>query len=195
VLTFVWDIDDVLNDLMRTWFTEEWMPGHPECRLTYSDILENPPHRTLGISKEVYFASLDAFRLSEKARGMQPNASILSWFQSYGARHRHMALTARPLDSVPYLAEWLFRHFGNYLRNFGVVPARLESGAPRYDSHKGDYLQWFGKGDCLIDDSEENIAAAERLGIESVLYPQPWNRAPGTVEETLRRLSALAEAT
>ncbi len=194
MLTFVWDIDDVLNDLMRSWFTEEWLPGHPECHLTYSGLLENPPHRVLGIPKQEYLASLDKFRLSEKAQGMQPNASILGWLQSYGARHRHMALTARPLESIPCLAEWLFRHFGNYMRDFGVVPTRLQHGVPRYDSNKGDYLRWFGKADCLIDDSEENIAAAQSLGIGSVLYPQPWNRNAETVDETLRRLATLAEA-
>ena len=26
MLTIVWDIDDVLNDLMRDWFTESWLP-------------------------------------------------------------------------------------------------------------------------------------------------------------------------
>jgi hypothetical protein len=194
VLTFVWDIDDVLNDLMRVWFTQEWLPGHPECRLTYSDLLENPPHRVLGIRQEEYLASLDAFRLSRKARDMQPNASILRWLQSYGARHRHMALTARPLDSIPCLSEWLFSHFGNYLRNFSVVPTRLQDGVPRYDSNKGDYLRWFGKAGVLIDDSEENIAAARSLNIGGVLYPQPWNRNADSVDETLRHLATMAEA-
>lgn len=194
MLTFVWDIDDVLNDLMRSWFTEEWLPGHPECRLAYSDLLENPPHRVLGISKTGYLASLDAFRLSEKARAMAPNGGILDWFRCHGARHRHMALTARPLDSVPYLSEWLFHHFGNYLRFFGVVPARLENGVPRYDTNKEDFLRWFGKADVLIDDSRENIAAARGLGIRNVLYPQPWNGNRSTVEETLRQLAEVAAA-
>jgi hypothetical protein len=180
VLTFVWDIDDVLNDLMRSWFTEEWLPGHPECRLAYSDLLENPPHRVLGISKTGYLASLDAFRLSEKARAMAPNGGILDWFRCHGARHRHMALTARPLDSVPYLSEWLFHHF--------------ENGVPRYDTNKEDFLRWFGKADVLIDDSRENIAAARGLGIRNVLYPQPWNGNRSTVEETLRQLAEVAAA-
>ena len=57
--TLVWDIDDVLNDLMRSWFTEEWLPTHPDCRLAYADLLENPPHRVLGIAEAEYLASLD----------------------------------------------------------------------------------------------------------------------------------------
>jgi len=193
MLTLVWDIDDVLNSLMRTWFTEEWLPGHPGCTVAYADLRENPPHRVLGIGKAEYLASLDAFRLSARARAMQPNRSILGWFREHGARHRHMALTARPLATVPALAEWLFRHFGEYLRHFGVVPARLENGAPHYDNDKADYLRWFGKADLLIDDSPENAAAAENLGIRSVLYPQPWNHNAGSVEETLRRLTQLVE--
>jgi len=194
MLTFVWDVDDVLNDLMRAWFTGAWLPAHTECRLTYSGIRENPPHQVLGIAKAEYLASLDVFRRSEEARAMAPNAGILHWLRCHGARHRHMALTARPLDSVPHASEWLFRHFGEYLRCFGAVPTRLDSGVPRYDTGKEDFLRWFGKGDVLIDDSEENIAAARRLGIRGVLYPQPWNSNRDAVEETLRQLAGLAEA-
>jgi len=194
MLTFVWDIDDVLNDLMRAWFTGEWLPKHPGCQLEYSDLCENPPHRVLGISRAEYLGSLDRYRLSEKARLMEPNAAILEWLRGHGARHRHIALTARPLESTPYLAEWLFRHFGNFVRQFGVVPSRLEDGVPRYDVDKRDYLEWFGKADLLVDDSEENIAAAQSLGLENVLYPQPWNHSATSVTEILRRLTELAEA-
>jgi FMN phosphatase YigB (HAD superfamily) len=194
MLTFVWDVDDVLNDLMRTWFTDVWLPGHPECQLKYADILQNPPHQALGISKSEYLDSLDTFRLSTKARAMPPNSGIMEWLRSHGARHRHMALTARPLDSAPYLSEWLFHHFGDYLRFFGVVPTRQEAGVPVYDTTKEEFLRWFGKADLLIDDSPENIAAAGRLGIRSVLFPQPWNGNKTTVDETLRQLAELAEA-
>jgi len=194
MLTFVWDIDDVLNDLMHAWFTEEWAPAHPACTLQYADIVENPPHRVLGIPRHEYLESLDRFRTSERARAMQPNPAVLQWFERHGAGHRHMALTARPLSSAPEAAEWLFRHFGKYVRCFGVVPTRLEDGVPRYDSAKADFLEWFGKADYLIDDSAENIAAARRLGVRGLLYPQPWNAGVGGAATTLRQLTALAEA-
>src|SRR5579872_5662014 len=154
MLTFVWDIDDVLNDLMGAWF-REWRGGHPACSVAYAGLRENPPHRVLGISKDEYLASLDAFRLSETARNMTPNSEVLDWLRCHGARHRHMALTARPLASTPGTAEWLFRHFGDYFRCFAVVPSRLPEGLPQYDMAKGDFLEWFGKADVLIDDSEE----------------------------------------
>lgn len=192
--TFVWDIDDVLNGLMRDWLAEEWLPSHPSCKLTYSDLVENPPHRVLGVPREEYLASLDCFRVSAKAAAMQPNPAILAWFRLHGARHRHLALTARPLGSTPHAAEWLFRHFGGYVRCFGVVPSRLEDGLPQYDQGKDAFLEWFGKADYLIDDSPANIAAARNLGVRGVLYPQPWNRSSVTVDEALSQLTALAEA-
>jgi len=33
MLTIVWDVDDVLNGLMQTWFTESWKPA-PTVRET-----------------------------------------------------------------------------------------------------------------------------------------------------------------
>ena len=194
MLTIAWDIDDVLNDLMLAWFTADWKPAHPGCTLSYSDITENPPDRVLGITRGEYLQSLDAFRASGRADAMAPNPAVMEWLRIEGARYRHIALTARPLDSAPHAAAWLFRHFGTHLRGFGLVPSRLPSDAPAYDRDKGEFLEWFGKAGLLVDDSEENIRAAERAGVRCLLYPQPWNRARGSAADTLRRLSQLAEA-
>jgi hypothetical protein len=179
---------------MLAWFTEEWVPAHRGCRLSYRDIRENPPHRVLGIGKDEYLASLDSFRLSQKGRSLSPSPAILEWLQCHGARCRHVALTARPLGSVPCLAEWVFRHFGKYVRCFGVVPARSDPAVPLYDKDKGDFLRWFGRADVLVDDSETNLEAAGSLGIRCVLYPQPWNKNSGTVGEALQLLTDLVEA-
>ena len=37
--TIVWDVDDVLNDLMRDWLTQWWMPAHPETKIDYENFL------------------------------------------------------------------------------------------------------------------------------------------------------------
>jgi len=186
--TIAWDVDDVLNDLMYAWFTSVWKPAHPESRLSYVDIADNPPYRSLGIAPPEYLASLDEFRLSEAARRMAPNPAVLEWLRCHGAGYRHVALTARPLDTTPAAAEWLFRHFGEYFRCFAVVPSRPGPLAPRYDGNKGDFLRWLGRADFFVDDSAQNLAAVRELGITPVLYPQPWNGATHSVADVFRIL-------
>lgn len=188
MLTIVWDIDDVLNDLTSLWFHTAWLPAHQGCQTAYRDLTENPPHRILGVERQEYLASLDAFRVSDAARRMTPNPEVLKWLQCHGHRFRHIALTARPLPSVPQLSEWLFRHFGSFVRLFAFVPARQQEGEPVYDATKAEFLHWVGKGDVLVDDSSENLAAARELGITGVLFPQPWNGCSLGVAEVLQTL-------
>jgi len=40
----MWDVDDVLNDLMGEWFRTRWIPLHPQCPVDYLGITVNPPH-------------------------------------------------------------------------------------------------------------------------------------------------------
>ncbi|HWA93862.1 MAG TPA: hypothetical protein VG844_04610 [Terracidiphilus sp.] len=191
--TVIWDVDDVLNDLMQQWFTLCWLPKHPDCQITYSEIVENPPHRVLGIAREQYLHSLDQFRATDYASNMCPNSEVLAWFQECGSRFRHVVLTARPLESTPDVARWVMQHFGAWVRCFGVVPSRVSHNMPVYDWTKGEYLKWLRCGDIMVDDSPENIAQAQLLGMKALLYPQPWNSSIFTANSLLKRLSDLAE--
>jgi hypothetical protein len=189
VQTIVWDIDDVLNGLMRAWFEQRWRPAHPGSSVSYEDLKQNPPCQALGMGMAAYLASLDEFRLSPQGRNLAPNRDVLAWLELNGAAYRHVALTARPMETAPQAAEWLFRHFGRHFRCFGVVPSRSETAAPVYDRHKGDFLEWLGKADFFVDDSQENVTLAAALGVKSILYPQPWNRSRETVSDVLRSLT------
>jgi hypothetical protein len=191
MMTIVWDIDDVLNHLMQEWFEREWKPAHPQCGLGYAGIRANPPHHILGIDESEYLDSLDRFRLSEAGRQMAPDASVLEWFAAHGRGLRHVALTSRPLEVAGAAAEWVLRHFGAYIRAFGVAPCRSGANTPRYDASKSEFLAWWGKADLLVDDNRENIAAAAELGIRGVLFPQPWNGG-GSVRSALMELTELA---
>lgn len=192
MITIVWDVDDVLNDLMRQWFTHGWLRDHPECRIRYEELAGNPPHRVLGITREEYLATLDSFRKTANGRNLEPNAELLSWFRNHGDRLRHIALTARPLETAPDVAAWVMRHFGVWIRCFGFVPSRAATPVPVYDRSKGEYLKWLGCGDVLVDDSAENIADASALGLKALLYPQPWNNSALTVDALLKELSSMA---
>jgi FMN phosphatase YigB (HAD superfamily) len=188
--TVVWDVDDVLNRLMLDWFTLVWKPANPSSGVEYTNIATNPPH-LLGLGPLEYLASLDDFRVSENARNMIPNAAVLEWLSQHGARARHMVLTARPLPSAPHVSEWVFRHFGGYVRTVAVVPSRLEAAWPPYDRSKEEYLRWLGRANILVDDNEENIRAARRLGMHGLLFPQPWNSSRQTEAELLAELTEI----
>jgi hypothetical protein len=192
MLTIVWDIDDVLNDLMRQWFHSAWLNEYPECQVSYAELACNPPYEVLGVEPARYLASMDAFRKTEQACNMEPNPEVLSWFRNEGHRFRHIALTARPLETASDVAHWAMRHFGSWIRCFGVVPARADVGVPVYDRTKGEFLAWLGRGDVLVDDSAENGRQAASLGLKTMLVAQPWNNSDLTMSALLRQLSEMA---
>jgi len=192
MLTIVWDVDDVLNDLMRQWFTHCWMNERPGCRLAYGDLKENPPHSVLDISREEYLSTLDEFRNTERARDMEPNRVVLEWLRQHGQNFRHIGLTARPLGTAPNVAEWVLRHFGAWIRCIGFVHTRENDQFPVYDRTKGEFLDWLKCGDIMVDDSNENIKQAQSRGLKTLLYPQPWNDSALSVEELLSELTKMA---
>lgn len=190
--TIVWDVDDVLNDLMHQWFSRGWKQEHPATTVEYCELRENPPHVSLGATREEYLTSMDAFRKTDAGIHLQPNAEVLAWFAAHGSKFRHVALTSRPLETVPDVAAWVMRYFGKWIRCFGVVPTRTREGVPMYDCGKGDYLLWLGKGDVLIDDTPENLRQAAEIGVKTLVWPQPWNDSHLTTTEILQILTNMA---
>ncbi len=190
--TIVWDVDDVLNDLMGAWFEDYAASIGADRFITYDRLTSNPPHALLGISHAEYVASLDKFRLSGMAEKMPPVAKIFEWFCRYGDSAHNVALTAAPLSASPVSAQWVMRHFGRWIRSFNVVPsARPGTEAAQYHMSKSDFLGWWGKADILVDDSEEHIAGALSLGMDAVLFPRPWNQSGQTINEALEELTEL----
>jgi hypothetical protein len=190
VETIAWDIDDVLNDLARAWFELAWLPKHPECPLTYHELKVNPPHKLLGVSSEECLASLDQFRLSAKAASMAPEEGLLEWFVEYGERYRHIAVTARPRETVYPAVRWVLDHFGEWFQTFAFVPSQRPGQVSRQpDRSKHDYLAWLGKVDYFIDDSTENCLAAEKLSIKSFLVTQPWNQSNLRLTDILKLIT------
>lgn len=189
MLTIAWDVDDVLNDLMRLWFEKEWSPAHPDCTLKYNDITENPPNRLLGVNESEYHISLDTFRLSKAAEQMLPVPEVLSWFNRYGDRFIHIALTARSIQTVPAASAWVFRHFGKWIRSFHFIPAKRKYQiVPKYHQSKTDFLCWLGKVDILVDDNQSNVSSARAMGINCILIPRAWNHGKTTIEQALDEL-------
>ncbi len=189
----VWDLDDVLNNLMEAWFCAYASTSSGSVVGDYQGIVQNPPHQLLGITHSEYLNSLDTFRNSAEGHNLGPNALVLDWFREKGSNFRHMVLTNRPVKTVPGAADWVFRHFGNWVRFFHFVPSpRSGEDLPAYDSNKGECLTWLGKADALVDDSPENIRAAQELGLEVFTFPQPWNDSEHSVCELLNKVSRIS---
>lgn len=195
MLTIAWDIDDCLNELMRCWLEGHWLPQHPDCRLKYLNIKENPPHKLLGISKAEYLDSLDEFRLSGEYLKMRPNPQVKEWFLRYGKLFRHIALSSVPVRAANVSAEWLMRNFGSWIRTFNFVPsARKGDEELHYEKSKKDFLRWFDKVDIFVDDSRKNICGSRELGIKAILFPQPWNNSKLSISLTLGKIRKLAKS-
>jgi len=184
--TIAWDVDDVLNDLMMMWLKQKWIEEHKDCRLRYEGLIENPTHRLLGVGINEYLSSLDGYRLSALYQQMTPVKEIMEWFARCGNNFRHIALTAVPLVAASASAQWVFTHFGAWIRTFHFVPSkRAGQNIPDYDNDKSAFLKWLAKADVFIDDSPVNIKDAESAGIRSILWPRPWNDSKLTPVEAL----------
>ena len=188
--TIAWDVDDVLNDLMRVWFEQKWLVEHPECMIRYEGITENPPHRLLKSGIDEYLKSLDEFRLSALYQQMPPVKEVREWFAKHGHRFRHIALTAAPLIAVSASAQWMFRNFGTWIRTFHFIPSeRQGQDIPKYDRDKAAFLRWLEKADVLIDDNMANINDAEKIGVRGVLFPRPWNNSTKSIEQNEKSIT------
>ena len=191
--TIIWDVDDVLNDLMAAWFEDYSALSGTARFITYGHLTSNPPDELLGISRMEYLVSLDKFRLSAIAEKMSPVAEIFEWFCRYGEQCHNVALTAVPLCASHVSAQWVMRNFGRWIRSFNVIPSpRPGIEAAQYHSTKLDFLGWWGKADILVDDNEQNIAGALSLGMKAVLFPRPWNRSALTIKEALEIITQMA---
>lgn len=189
--TIAWDVDDVLNDLMGGWLA--WYRERGPTAITYEEIAENPPYRLLGISRDEYLASLDAYRLSDAARGQQPVPEVLAWFEEHGDGAHHIAVTATPLATAPGSAEWVVRHFGRWIRTFHVTPSpRVGDGIAERET-KTASLARLGGADMAVDDLPANLEGMPEMGIATLVFPRPWNGAPGTISDALRELTALLD--
>jgi hypothetical protein len=190
--TLAWDIDDVLNDLMRVWLETWWRPAHPGCEVAFEQIVENPPHRILDTTLPEYLSSLDAFRQSDQFPRLAPRPEVLGWFTDHGERFRHLALTAVPLRCAHASAAWVMRHFGRWIRSFHVIPSpREDEQIPGYDRSKEEFLRRALGIAALIDDNVGNVSGADRAGVRGLLFPRPWNNSRRTIEQTLGELMKL----
>lgn len=190
MITLVWDVDDVLNDLTRRWFEDSWRPAHPDAPVGYAGLTRQPPSSLLGVPDAEYLASLDDYR-ARRYDALAPEADVLAWFAAHGEGFRHLALTATPMRHAPVVAAWVMRHFGRWIRAFALLPSpRPGEHLPVYDQDKAGCLAWLGAGDVFIDDNPANVAGVAARGMRTIVPPRPWNDATLPLLDALTALGA-----
>ncbi len=184
--TIVWDLDDVLNTLMKDWCED---PDYGQkYQASFEQLTQNPPHEILGITKEQYLSSLDSFRLTKAAK-KPPHPEVLSWFQEKGHLFEHRILTARPIHTSAQASDWVFTFFGQWVRGFFFVPSTREDDPSfSYEKNKKDMLKKMKHVDYFIDDTPSNIKQAEELSIKSFTFPAPWNSQKASITEILDQI-------
>ena len=191
MLTIAWDVDDVLNDLMKNWLEKWWNPGNADRAFNYEDLTKNPPHQLLGVELSDYLKSLDAYRMSGYYAQLQPKKEVLSWFKKQGYHYRHMALTAVPRIAASISSSWVFEHFGEWIRTFHFVPSfRPEDVLASYESTKSAYLEWLDRADIFIDDHEGNVQGViKSKKIKCYTVSRPWSQSGISIGAILECLS------
>ena len=169
------DIDDCLNFLTYNWLN--YYKLYNECDIECEQLVENPPHKILEISKKEYLEFLNEFRF-DSYENLIPNIEILNWFEKCGDKAYFSVLTSVPRKYASISAEWVLRYFGNWIQSINFIYSKRENdNSIRYFSNKGEWINWFGKVDFFIDDSEKNLQEATMLNPDLICYcPKcPWN--------------------
>jgi hypothetical protein len=184
----VWDVDDVLNRLMFFWLGY-WNEIN-NTDVSYSDVFQNPPHSILGISREDYFDSLDGFRNSESGKNVLENDIVKNWFENHGNRFSHVACTARPIETMPNQSRWVYHNYGNWIHTVHAASSRRYDNQNDHTITKVEFITWIKRPVLFIDDSEENIRSVSGTGVDTMLYPQPWNNADISEHEFMEDLNS-----
>jgi hypothetical protein len=118
---------------------------------------------------------------------MKPNTEIIRWFDNWGGKYRHLALTARSIKTVSPAVKWLLHHFGDWFQTVSFVPSQRPDEHPKQpDKSKREFLAWLGKADYFIDDHAENVIGTADLGVRPFLVSQPWNDSSLKLIEILK---------
>ena len=153
------------------------------------DLKENPPHEILRISKETYFNSLDDFRNSKSGKYVLANSIITNWFNNHGNKFKHVACTARPIETMPNQAWWIYYNFGQWINTVHATGADRDNKGDYQTGSKADFISCFDSKVIFIDDSKENINSVSEIGTDTILYPQPWNTSAYSKEEFIEELN------
>ncbi len=189
----MWDVDDVLNPLMRDWLEHQKRLESISSTFEYADLINPDFSETLGWPRQNFLVALDEFRLEFQGR-LEPNELIQNWFrQNHSMNVKHVALTATPRTVSDISRDWVAQNFGEFIDDFYLAPSARDTDLlPRKRKHdfymdfKAEYREVIA-----IDDRPDNLSDARDAGISTLCWPQPWNGSLLDSESTLKALSMM----
>ena len=184
--TICWDVDDVLNNFTYRWFkhyVQEQTSKFKQIDIKYFDLIENPPHKVLQMSKEDYLDSIDHFAESHYDL-LVPDFEIIDWFKLFGNKFNHVVLTACPLYRAHISFQWILLWFGTWIKSCNVVPSPRPLEIIQNKTSKAEFIERnFKQIHYFIDDNEKNCKDVELLGIKTYSINRPWNNSLMSFED------------
>ena len=168
----IWDIDDVLNDLMNLCISttaQKLKPG-----IKFEEIRNNPPLPELGCSLDEYRGILDECR-NKYLFDQPPRKEVMAFFRDWGEHFRSITLSAAPLSITPRSSEWVLRHFGPWIQGTIFVPSPRKDAPVLSASFSSKAEAVLALDGILIDDMPANVEKVRAAGGEALYFPAPWN--------------------
>ena len=90
---------------------------------------------------------------------------------------------------MPNQAWWIYHNYGQWIHTVHAAKTSRNTMSNHHCVIKADFISWINKEVLFIDDSEENVNTVSETGVETMLYPQPWNNAKHSEEEFIAELN------
>ena len=168
----LWDIDDVLNDLMSLFaatVAQKLKPG-----VKAAELKSNPPLEALDCTLETYLAALDECR-ENFLFGSLPKEEVRTFLRIRGGHFRSAALSSCPMNMAPRSAAWVLRHFGSWIQGVLFVPSPRKKIVIESFLYRSKAEAVCELGGILIDDAPANVEAVRKAGGRALCFPAPWN--------------------
>ena len=168
----IWDIDDVLNELMSLCISttaQKLKPG-----IKFEEVKNNPPLPELACSLDEFRNILDQCR-DQYLYSRAPRKEIIDFFRIWGEKFRSITLSSAPMSMAPRSSEWVLFHLGSWIQGTIFVPSPRKNviqGATLFASKAEAVLALDG---ILIDDMPINVEAVKAAGGRALYFPAPWN--------------------
>lgn len=185
-MRIAFDLDEVLLPLMETFLP--WFNGRSGTAFTKEDIHTYDMWVSLRMEKDDCFAVFKRF-FREKGMELAPGEGTLPLLRGLvDAGHELFIVTGRHDEARAQAAVLLERHFPGIFSGIFFVSYRGVNGE---SDNKAEVCRREGF-DILIDDDVAYAKQCEALGIDFILFDQPWNREHPE-SATTRRAKGLEE--